>query len=126
MLEALKTLGLDKTTDVFVTADHGFSTISHSLPTDDGGIQPASLPQGFVAVDVADMARGAKMFDPDRSDMGEIVRDDGDAPSRGSALIGPTADKPLAIVAANGGSDLIYTRGPAAARHRQDHLRPAW
>jgi len=110
ILDALKALGLDKTTDVFVTADHGFSTISHSLPTDDGDIQPASMPQGFVAIDLA-KALTTKLFDPD-ADMGEILfEENGAHPSHGSALIGPSADKPLAIVAANGGSDLIYTPG---------------
>lgn len=115
LLGTLKALGLDKTTDVFVTADHGFSTISHSLPTDDGGIQPASLPQGFVAVEIAQLL-GQKMFDPD-ADLGEIpYAENGTHPSRGSALIGPSADAPLAIVAANGGSDLIYTPGPDGAK----------
>ena len=110
LLDTIKALGLDKTTDVFVTADHGFSTISHSLPTGNGGIAPASLPQGFVAVDIAGWL-GQKMFDPD-ADNGEILyAENGTHPSRGSALIGPSSDAPLAIVAANGGSDLIYTPG---------------
>jgi hypothetical protein len=111
ILDTLKALGLDKTTDVFVTADHGFSTISHSLPSDDGGIQPASLPQGFVAVDIAHWLGNQKMFDPD-ADNGLIAYDENGAhPSRGSAMIGPSADAPLAIVAVNGGSDLIYAPG---------------
>jgi arylsulfatase A-like enzyme len=115
LLDALKALGLDKTTDIFVTADHGFSTISHSLPTEDGGIQPASMPQGFVAIDIARVLN-QKMFDPD-ADLGEILfAENGTHPSRGSALIGPTADAPQAIVAANGGSDLIYTPGPDGAK----------
>ncbi len=33
LLDALKEQGLDKTTDVFVTADHGFTTISHASAT---------------------------------------------------------------------------------------------
>ena len=99
LLDTLKALGLDKTTDVFVTADHGFSTISHSLPTDDGGILPASMPQGFVAIDLA-RRLGQKLWDPD-ADNGEILfEENGTHPSRGSALIGPSADKPVAIVAA--------------------------
>ncbi len=115
LLDTLKALGLDKTTDVFVTADHGFSTISHSLPAGDGGIQPASLPQGFVAIDIARWL-GQKLFDPD-ADMGEILfAENGTHPSRGSAMIGPSADAPLAIVAANGGSDLIYTPGADGAK----------
>ena len=115
LLDALKALGLDKTTDVFVTADHGFSTISHSLPTADGGIAPASLPQGFVAVDIAGWLGGQKLFDPD-ADNGEILTDNGMHPSRGDALIGPSAAAPLAIVAANGGSDFIYTPGMDGAK----------
>jgi arylsulfatase A-like enzyme len=113
ILDTLKALGLDKTTDVFVTADHGFSTISHSLPTDDGGIQPSSMPQGFVAIDIARWLGDQKLFDPD-ADNGQILYEENGAhPSRGSAMIGPSADAPLAIVAANGGSDLIYTPGGA-------------
>jgi arylsulfatase A-like enzyme len=113
ILDTLKALGLDKTTDVFVTADHGFSTISHSLPTDDGGIGPSSLPQGFVAIDIAHWLGDQKLFDPD-ADNGQILYDENGAhPSRGSAMIGPSADAPLAIVAANGGSDLIYIPGGA-------------
>ncbi len=115
LLDTLKALGLDKTTDVFVTADHGFSTISHSLPNDDGTIQPASLPQGFVAVDLARVL-GQPMFDPDADGAEVMFAENGQHPSRGSALIGPTADAPQAIVAANGGSDLIYTPGPDGAK----------
>jgi arylsulfatase A-like enzyme len=112
LLDTLKALGLDKTTDVFVTADHGFSTISHSLPAEDGGILPASLPQGFVAVDVARWL-GQKMWDPD-ADNGEILFDaNGTHPVRGSALIGPSPDAPQAVVVANGGSDFIYAPGGA-------------
>ena len=33
LLAALKESGLDKTTDVFVTADHGFLTVSHASAT---------------------------------------------------------------------------------------------
>jgi arylsulfatase A-like enzyme len=45
LLAWLKTNGLDKTTDVFVTADHGFSTIDKHV----GG---AELPSGFLAKDL--------------------------------------------------------------------------
>ena len=58
--DALKALGLDKTTDVFVTADHGFSTRLRN------GARPAAaakiaypdvpkgfLPPGFLAIDLA-------------------------------------------------------------------------
>ena len=114
LLEALKLAGQDGTTDVFVTADHGFSTIAKGVPPADGSTPIASLPQGFLAFDVAEWLGGQKLFDPDRANT-EIVRDDGDRPQQGNALIGPTPDAPLAVVASNGGSDFIYTRGPAAA-----------
>jgi arylsulfatase A-like enzyme len=111
ILDTLKALGLDKTTDVFVTADHGFSTISHSLPTDDGDIEPSSMPQGFVALDIAHWLGNQPLFDPDADNGRILYEENGMHPSRGSAMIGPSADQPLAIVAANGGSDLIYTPG---------------
>jgi len=115
LLEALKLAGQDGNTDVFVTADHGFSTIAKGIPAADGATPIASLPQGFLAFDVAQWLGGQKLFDPDRSNT-EIIRDDGDRPQQGNALIGPSPDAPLAIVASNGGSDFIYARGadPAA------------
>src|SRR6202000_1130832 len=57
------------------------------------------------------------LFDPDRGNT-EIIRDDGDRPSQGNALIGGTPDQPIAVVAAKGGNDFIYApgaTGPAAA-----------
>ncbi len=113
LLEALKLAGQDGNTDIFVTADHGFSTIAKGIPAADGATPIASLPQGFLAFDVAQWLGGQKLFDPNRANA-EIVRDDGDRPSAGDALIGPSPDAPLAIVAANGGSDFIYTPGGAA------------
>jgi arylsulfatase A-like enzyme len=99
---------------VFVTADHGFSTIAKGVSAD-GGTPPASLPQGFLAFDVAAWLGGQKLFDPDRSNT-EIIRDDGDRPAQGNALIGPSAEAPIAVVASNGGSDFIYERRPGAAK----------
>ncbi len=114
LMEALKLAGQDGTTDIFVTADHGFSTIAKGIPPADGSTPPASLPQGFLAFDVAQWLGGQKLFDPDRSNT-EIVRDDGDRPSQGNALIGPSAEAPAAIVASNGGTDFIYAPGPGGA-----------
>jgi arylsulfatase A-like enzyme len=118
LLEALKLAGQDGNTDVFVTADHGFSTIAKGVPDADGDTPPASLPQGFLAFDVAHWLGDAKVFDPDRSNT-EVIHDDGDRPSQGNALIGGTPDEPLAVVAANGGTDFIYApgaTGPATAK----------
>src|SRR5262249_37715311 len=42
LLDALEHLGMADTTDVFVTADHGFSTVAKGLPDADGAMGPAS------------------------------------------------------------------------------------
>ena len=114
LLEALKLAGQDGNTDVFVTADHGFSTIAKGVPPADGSTPPVALPQGFVAFDVAEWLGGQKIFDPDRSNA-EVIRDDGDRSRQGNALIGPSPAAPVAVVAANGGTDFIYTPGPNGA-----------
>jgi arylsulfatase A-like enzyme len=110
LLAALEQYGLLANTDVFVTADHGFSTILKGIPTADGQATPSALPQGFLAFDIADWLGGQKVFDPDRSNT-EVDRDSGDRPQQGNALIGASPDAPVAIVAANGGTDFIYTPG---------------
>jgi arylsulfatase A-like enzyme len=106
--DTLRRHGLDKDTDIFVTADHGFLTIAKGIPADGSTPRPA-LPQGFLALGIADLLH-EKLFDPDRANA-ELDRDSGDHPAQGNALIGPSAEMPLAIVAANGGSDLIYIPG---------------
>jgi hypothetical protein len=136
--------GLADETDLFVTSDHGFSTISkHELDAtgkelvksyaasqtykDPAGRQevPAGfLPPGFVAIDLAHFLN-LQLFDPDK-----VVTIDGkkgykpvnpetpngDASEQrsafGNGLIGGTgalspADAKV-VVAANGGSDLVY------------------
>jgi len=110
ILDALDALGLAKTTDVFVTADHGFSTIAKSVPDAAGQLPPPSYPQGFLALDVARWLN-QKVFDPDAGNS-ELDPASGDHPSRGNGIIGASAEAPVAIVAANGGSDFIYTPGP--------------
>jgi hypothetical protein len=62
------------------------------------------LPPGFVAVDLAH-GLGLPMLDPDAkySAIGE-----GAHTSHGDALIGGDKDNPRVVVAANGGSDLVY------------------
>ena len=123
ILAALKQLGLDTTTDVFVTADHGFSTIAKAVPDPDGHLPPAAHPQGFLAIDIAQWL-GQKIFDPDAG-YSELDLASGDHPARGNGIVGPSADAPFAIVAANGGSDFIYTPGPEGRAHAKqifDHL----
>jgi Type I phosphodiesterase / nucleotide pyrophosphatase len=143
-------------TDVFVTADHGFSTISrHDLDASGSRftksyaatqtyretngrqeVNAAFLPPGFVAIDLAH-ALGLPLFDPDSqiTVSGTNVYAPVDPtipqptatvrqrPASGNGLIGgsggigdPTDAK--VVVAANGGSNLIYVNGhdPALVR----------
>jgi len=142
---------LAASTDIFVTADHGFSTISHheadalgKTVVDDYASQfiykdatgrqevnTGSTPPGFVAIDLAHFF-GLPLFDPDN----QVLAADGvtfvyepvdptipqqtttirQRPASGDGLIGGTGKIPKVgeatdakiIVAANGGSDLIY------------------
>ena len=120
--DALKALGLDQTTDILVTADHGFSTISRQSETSAAAkgvyrdVQPGFLPGGFLAMDLA-KALGLKLFDPSGY---EIEISDAVYPRQGSAVIGPDFAHPVAVVAGNGGSDILYLPGadPAAAARR--------
>lgn len=113
ILDALDQYGLKNNTDVFVTADHGFSTIAKGIPTPQGTIVRSSLPGGFVAADVAGWLR-QKTFDPDRANA-EMDLSSGDHPQNGNGLIGPSPDVPTPIVTANGGSDFVYVPdGPNA------------
>ncbi len=107
---ALAELGLAATTDIVVTADHGFSTISKQSATSPAAkasyadVPAGFLPPGFVGIDLAH-SLGMRLFDPDNQ--GAEIK----AGSHGkfaNALIGDDPAKPKVIVATNGGSDLIY------------------
>lgn len=110
LLAALKALGMDQTTDVILTSDHGFSTISKESATSFAagqsykGVPPNMLPPGFLAIDLAH-GLGMKLFDPDAKN---APLADGVAPSRANGLIGNDPAHPAVVVAGNGGSDLIY------------------
>ncbi len=110
LLAALKAAGLDRSTDVIITADHGFSTISKQSGTSFAAKQsykdvaPGALPPGFLGIDLAH-GIGMKMLDPDSK---YAPVSDGAHSLRGNALIGGDAGHPLVVVAANGGSDLVY------------------
>ena len=137
---------LARSTDLFVTSDHGFSTLSRrDLDAEGAGstcgaarrtyrdlagnseLRAGSLPAGFVAIDLA-TELALPLYDPDtqieagpgkksyaRVDCacdrpsGNILQ----RPKMGNGLIGGTgairapSDAKL-VVAANGGSDLIY------------------
>jgi arylsulfatase A-like enzyme len=114
--DALKAQGLDKTTDIVVTADHGFATISKQSRTSAAArltyrdTVPGFLPTGFLA---ADLALWLKV--PVWQANGLAVDlSDGFHPPKGGALIGPDPAHPEIVVAANGGADLLYFPGPDA------------
>jgi hypothetical protein len=106
----LKELGLLDSTDIITLADHGFSTISKESQTSSTvktkfpDTPAGRLPLGFVALDLAH-ALGLALVDPD--DKYKPV-EDGQHPKYGNGLIGGNSDNPKVVVAANGGSDLIY------------------
>src|SRR5262249_49009467 len=126
LLTALQALGLDGTTDVIVTADHGFSTITKESATSFAATQSYKdvvshqLPSGFLAIDIAH-GLGMPLLDPDAKYQ-EVAA--GSHPSRGNGLIGGDKDHPHVVVAANGGSDLVYlpTGDQALARKVVDIL----
>jgi hypothetical protein len=126
-------------TDVVVTSDHGFATISRREIAGDGvqTSEPSAaldyelngkekpepkgtLPTGFLAVDLG-IREHLRVFDPAiRATVGssayaELVLggERSQHPSTGSALLGETVKRvdgsdARIIVAANGGSDLLY------------------
>ncbi|SCK28334.1 alkaline phosphatase family protein [Vogesella sp. LIG4] len=110
LLATLRKLGLEQDTDVILTSDHGFSTISKesasswSASSSYPDTVPGQLPPGFLAVDLAH-ALALPLHDPDAK---SVLLKDGEHPSRGNGLLGSDAAHPDVVVAANGGSDLVY------------------
>jgi predicted AlkP superfamily pyrophosphatase or phosphodiesterase len=108
--KALDDLGLASTTDVIVSADHGFSTISKESKTSPSAkvsyddTPKDFLPMGFLALDLA-KALDLPLYDP--NDKNKAVT--GSAhPKAGNGVLGKDPAKPDLVVATNGGSDLIY------------------
>jgi hypothetical protein len=108
----LDTLGLADSTDIVVTADHGFSTISKESATSGAAkikyedVPASLLPPGFLAIDLSN-ALHLPLFDPDDKNA-PVATADGKHPRSGNGLIGNDPAAPSVVVAANGGSDLIY------------------
>jgi arylsulfatase A-like enzyme len=106
----LDTLGLASTTNIIVSADHGFSTISKQSTTSPAAkaiyadVPASHLPPGFLAIDLA-TALNLPLWDPgkDNARVGE-----GQHPHDASGYIGDNPAAPQLIVAANGGSDFVY------------------
>ena len=88
LLAALKAQGLDKTTDVFVTADHGFVTNSRESTTSPTA-RDDQLGNGFLA---ADLSAGLKL-------------------KLTGTVLGDDPAHPEIIVVPNGGASLIYLPG---------------
>jgi hypothetical protein len=108
--KALEELGLSATTNIMISSDHGFSTISKeskTSPSTKGSYDdtPAGfLPMGFLSIDLA-KALDLPLFDP--NDKNARVEPN-KRPKAGNGLLGQDPTKPDLVVATNGGSDLIY------------------
>ncbi|HVZ29153.1 MAG TPA: alkaline phosphatase family protein [Asticcacaulis sp.] len=117
LIDTLKALGVYDNTDIFVTADHGFSTISRQSKTSysaklafpDDTVK-GFLPVGFVAIDLAH-ALGLPLNDQYGLPLDYTK---GFHPT-GSALLGKDGQHPDVIVVSTGGSDIIYL-DPAKAK----------
>lgn len=108
----LKDLGMEANTNIFVTADHGFSTISKESKTSPSAklsfdkVPQGQLPPGFLSMDLA-LALGMKIYEPTPTGP-EINFKGGTFPRRSSTIVGTDPAKPDIVVGANGGNDLIY------------------
>jgi hypothetical protein len=111
--KALADLGLDKTTDIVVTADHGFSTLGKESATSAAAktgfrdVMPGKLPHGFVGLDLA-QALNLPVYEANGLAFDPAVKV---APKSSGLLLGPDPNAPKVVVVANGGSDLIYLPG---------------
>jgi hypothetical protein len=107
---ALDTLVLAETTNIIVTADHGFSTISKKSKKSRAAkksypdVPSGFLPPGFLAIDLS-LGLNLPLFDPDNQN---LKIEPGSHSKKGNGLIGKEPVQPEVVVAANGGSDLIY------------------
>jgi len=119
--DALSELGLEQSTDVIISADHGFSTISKQSNTSPSSKEhfadvPVSfLPPGFLAKDLAN-SLGLPLWDPDQNNA--LVEPNRHS-EHGNGAVGRSPDNPLVIVTANGGSGLIYL--PAKLKKKDAH-----
>ena len=110
---ALAKLGLDKTTDILVTADHGFSVTSKQSATSAAAkgrypdVRAGELPPGFLALDLG-KALGLPVWEPAGLDIAALGH-----PKRASAILGKDPHNPDVVIGANGGSDQIWLPTPA-------------
>lgn len=117
---ALRALDVDKTTDIIVTADHGFSTISRESRTSPAArgrypnTAPGQLPPTFLGLDLATALHSSVYDSPSGRPLDPAA---GEHPQHGYALIGADSARPDVVVTSNGASGLIYLPG-ADARTR--------
>lgn len=129
LMAALKDQGFADTTNVFITADHGFSTIGKTIDSRQSKAAeydwktngnkneshgPVDLRSGFVAIDLA-ADYDLPLFDPNMKR--DVDYRAGHRPSYGNGFIGKYPKAPEVIVVANGGSDLIYLPTADAPKH---------
>src|SRR5438874_1192468 len=111
--KALDDLGLAASTNIMISSDHGFSTISKESKTSPSAkisyedTPKDFLPMGFLALDLA-KALNLPLFDPNNKNA-RIA--DNAHPKAGNGVLGQDPAKPELVVATNGGSDLIYIPG---------------
>ena len=118
---ALTALGLAPTTDIIVAADHGFTTIAKESKTSAAArahyadVPDGMLPPGFLAIDLA-AALKLPLWDPDAQ---SARLEPGHHGKISNGLIGADPAHPELVVAANGGSDLVYLPGKDKALARR-------
>lgn len=109
--QVLKDLGLEDSTNIFVAADHGFSTISKQSKTSYAAslsypdVPQGFLPPGFLAIDLAHELN-QPIGDPDQQNT--LIDPKQGKYSRNGMIFKNSQASPDVVVAANGGSDLIY------------------
>ena len=114
---SLKALGLEDTTDVILTSDHGFSTISKESATSFAATQtyknvtPGHVPPGFVAIDLA-RGLGLNLYNADEK---RTPVEANAYPTAIGAIVASSPEDPGFVVVGNGGSDLIYLTKPDPA-----------
>jgi arylsulfatase A-like enzyme len=119
--DALAELGLADSTNILIAADHGFSTVAKQSQTSGSAkatyadVPAGLLPPGFMSIDIAN-GLGLALYDPDSQNA--LVGENAHPRLRGNGLIGKDPAKPDVIVAANGGSDLIYLPNKDRAKNR--------
>lgn len=118
IMASLKDLGLDGATNIFLTADHGFSTVSKQSETSPAAklsyekVPAGQLPPGFLSIDLA-IALDLPLHEPFAKGP-ELDFKAGKHPRRSNAFIGRDPEKPDVVIAANGGNDLIYLQAAQA------------